>query len=118
MKKHPPSRITWTETANGCTNLRAQWLPMNVFKEAGGYVAICSNLDLAQQGETSAEAQEALREAIKLFLQELMRHRTLASGLEELGWQKVASPIPNPERVTLCAPSPIKSQELTVTVPA
>ncbi|MEC4984429.1 MAG: type II toxin-antitoxin system HicB family antitoxin [Oscillatoria sp. PMC 1068.18] len=37
--------------------------------EGNGYVSLCSELDIASQGETVAEAKKNLIEAIKLFLE-------------------------------------------------
>ena len=40
-----------------------------VEKEAGGYVSLCPELDVASQGETVEDAVANLREAVELFLE-------------------------------------------------
>jgi predicted RNase H-like HicB family nuclease len=42
-------------------------LTATILREDNGYVSICSELDIASQGETVEEARENLREAIELF---------------------------------------------------
>ena len=38
-----------------------------VFREAGGYVAQCLNVDVASEGDTEQEALDNLREALELY---------------------------------------------------
>ena len=38
-------------------------------REGEGYVALCSELDIASQGTTVAEARENLKEALELFFE-------------------------------------------------
>jgi predicted RNase H-like HicB family nuclease len=38
-------------------------------KEAGGFVALCPELDIASQGDTVEEAKVNLQEAIELFFE-------------------------------------------------
>ena len=38
-------------------------------KEETGYVSLCSELDIASQGENVAEAKENLQEALELFFE-------------------------------------------------
>ncbi len=42
-------------------------LTATILREENGYVSICSELDIASQGETVEEARENLREAVELF---------------------------------------------------
>ncbi len=42
-------------------------LTATILREENGYVSICSELDIASQGDTVEEARENLREAIELF---------------------------------------------------
>ena len=37
--------------------------------EAGGYVALCPEVDVASQGDSVAEARENLKEALALFFE-------------------------------------------------
>lgn len=38
-------------------------------REGNGYVALCSELDIASQGTTVVEARENLKEALELFFE-------------------------------------------------
>ena len=40
-----------------------------IYRENGGYVALCPELDVASQGESVEEASANLREAVELFLE-------------------------------------------------
>ena len=40
-----------------------------ILREADGYVSLCSELDIASQGDTVEEARENLREAVELFFE-------------------------------------------------
>lgn len=40
-----------------------------IHREGDGYVAICTELDVASQGATVEEARANLREAVELFLE-------------------------------------------------
>lgn len=40
-----------------------------IYREDGGYVALCPELDVASQGDSVEEASSNLREAVKLFLE-------------------------------------------------
>jgi len=44
-------------------------LTVIVEREGSGYVSLCSELDVASQGESVEEAKDNLREAIELFLE-------------------------------------------------
>lgn len=39
-----------------------------IYRENGGYVALCPELDVASQGNSVEEASANLREAVELFL--------------------------------------------------
>ncbi len=41
-----------------------------IWREGGGFVALCPELDVASQGDTVEEARANLREAVELFLEE------------------------------------------------
>lgn len=40
-----------------------------ILRENDGYVSLCSELDIASQGDTVEEARENLREAVELFFE-------------------------------------------------
>ncbi len=40
-----------------------------IYRDNGGYVALCPELDVASQGESVEDASANLREAIELFLE-------------------------------------------------
>jgi predicted RNase H-like HicB family nuclease len=40
-----------------------------IWRENDGYVSLCSELDIASQGETIEEARANLREAVELFFE-------------------------------------------------
>lgn len=40
-----------------------------IYREDGGYVALCPELDVASQGDTVEQASSNLREAVELFLE-------------------------------------------------
>ncbi len=40
-----------------------------ILRETDGYVSLCSELDIASQGDTVEEARENLREAVELFFE-------------------------------------------------
>jgi predicted RNase H-like HicB family nuclease len=40
-----------------------------IYRENGGYVALCPELDVASQGDSIEEASTNLREAVELFLE-------------------------------------------------
>ena len=44
-------------------------LTATIVREENGYVSICSELDIASQGDTVEEARGNLREAVELFFE-------------------------------------------------
>lgn len=40
-----------------------------IWKEDGGFVSLCPELDIASQGDTVEEARDNLREAVELFFE-------------------------------------------------
>ncbi len=56
------------------------------FEENGQMVALCPELNVSSFGSTLAEAEQAIREAITLFLEECKRMGTLEVVLEESGF--------------------------------
>ena len=44
-------------------------LTATIWREENGYVSICSELDIASQGDTVEEARSNLKEAVELFFE-------------------------------------------------
>ena len=44
-------------------------LTATIWREDDGYVALCSEIDIASQGETVEQAKANLREAVELFFE-------------------------------------------------
>jgi predicted RNase H-like HicB family nuclease len=68
---------------------------MEVFREGRQYVSLCPELNVSSFGETQHEAEEALREAVRLFVEQCEEMGTLADVLTEAGFHFVTEP---PER--------------------
>lgn len=47
-----------------------------IYREDGGYVALCPELDVASQGDSVEEASSNLREAVELFVESADRRET------------------------------------------
>jgi predicted RNase H-like HicB family nuclease len=60
-----------------------------IAKEDNVYVASCPSLNIVTQGETEAEAQEMIDEALNLFFEDLIENKTLFPALEELDWYEI-----------------------------
>jgi len=56
-----------------------------LFREEDQIVSLCPDLNVSSFGETPAEAEAALQEAVALFLEECERMSTLNEVLEEAG---------------------------------
>ena len=61
---------------------------MIVFKEDETYVAYCPELDVSSCGNTFEHAKEMLKTAVRLFLEEAEKMRTLEDILEESRYKK------------------------------
>ncbi|MDQ3805852.1 MAG: type II toxin-antitoxin system HicB family antitoxin [Acidobacteriota bacterium] len=44
-------------------------LTATIWREDGGFVALCAELDIASQGDTVEEARANLKEAVELFFE-------------------------------------------------
>jgi len=55
-----------------------------IYRENGGYVALCPELDVASQGVSVEEASSNLREAIELFIETADPSEIAARMREEL----------------------------------
>ncbi len=65
---------------------------MEVFREGRQYVSLCPELNVSSFGETQQEAEEALKEAVRLFVEQCEEMGTLAEVLEEAGFEHVTEP--------------------------
>ena len=61
---------------------------MVIFKEGETFVAYCPELDVSSCGESSDQARQHLRTAMRLFLEESERMGTLADLLTEAGYSE------------------------------
>ena len=71
----------------------------NFFREGKSIVAYCPSLDLASSGKTLAAARKNIKEATRLFLQEIDRMGTKKDVLLELGWTKRGKSYVPPEEL-------------------
>jgi predicted RNase H-like HicB family nuclease len=55
-----------------------------IYRENGGYVALCPELDVASQGDSVEEASANLREAVELFIETADPSEIAARMREEL----------------------------------
>ncbi len=80
--------------------------------EAGGFVARCPSLRLSAQGETKEESEEALDEAIRVFLADLAEGNNIDVVLiEELGWQRLPA---SPDWRQAFAPPPVQTRTIEI----
>lgn len=63
---------------------------VQLWREAGQYVAHAMPLDVASSGSTPGKARHALREAVDLFLKTAQDEGTLEQILEETGYTRGA----------------------------
>jgi len=59
-----------------------------VFKEDETYVAYCPEFDISSCGESIEHAKEMLKTAVRLFIEEAEKMRTLEDILEESRYKK------------------------------
>ncbi len=64
------------------------YLTTKIWKEGRHYIAYTPELDIASQGKSPARAEERLREAVELFIDEAKRMRTLGKVLRAAGFLK------------------------------
>ena len=63
-------------------------LSAQVWKEGTSYIAYSPELDISSCGKTAAQAKSRLRDAVSLFMEESARMGTLATILEESGFER------------------------------
>lgn len=64
-------------------------VPVSYFKEGKAFVAYTPALDLSSSGKNLKEAEKNIKEAIIIFMEELISHNTTEEVLSALGWKKV-----------------------------
>lgn len=69
-------------------------IPVNIFREGDQFVAHCPVLDLSTSGKTFEETQERFKEALDMFIEDLIEQGTLDEVLTSYGWHKVGQPQP------------------------
>lgn len=62
---------------------------VQIWREAGQYVAHAMPVDVASSGPTPEAARKAVDEAVKLFLSTAAEHGTLREVLEDAGYRRV-----------------------------
>ena len=82
-------------------------IPVNIFREGEHFVAHSPVLDLSSSGRTFEEAQTRFKEALDMFLGDLIERGTLEEVLESHGWYKVI----NGGHPRLVPPKLVKSVE-------
>ena len=70
-------------------------IPVNIFREGDQFVSHCPVLDLSTSGKTFEEAQERFKEALDMFIEDLIEQGTLDEVLTSHGWHKVGQPQPH-----------------------
>jgi hypothetical protein len=63
-------------------------LSAQVWREGTSYIAYSPELDISCCGKTAAQAKSRLRQAVSLFMEEAARMGTLATILEESGFER------------------------------
>ncbi len=71
-------------------------IPVHVVRDSGQFVAHCPVLDLATSGRMLEQAQERFKEALDLFIEDLVERGTLDEVLQSHGWHKANTPKPSP----------------------
>lgn len=72
-----------------------------VFKENHEFIAYSPQLDLSSCGNSPEEARKMLKEAAKLFIEEIKKMGTLKEVLEELGYKREKNLWKSPELIEI-----------------
>lgn len=64
-------------------------LPISVIREGKKYIAYTPVLDLSTSDKSFEGAKKRFEEAVRLFLEELVKKGTLEDVLRDLGWRKI-----------------------------
>jgi len=100
-------------------------LPIALYEEQGNgdrkaWIARCPALGISSQGDTKPEAEEAVKEAIGMFIEDIVSRGKLDRVLvDELGWQRIAQPAGQPMQATgFFQPSPAETRDVAIRIPA
>ncbi len=66
------------------------YVHIDYFEEDGVIVALCPELQVSSFGDTLAEAEQSIQEALELFFEGCEAMGTLDEVLEESGYTKIA----------------------------
>ena len=72
----------------GRVRVAVEELPIIFIREGDMFVAYCPFLDLSTAGPTFEEARKNFDEAVGIFFEECVKHKTLDRALASLGWQR------------------------------
>ncbi|VVB63103.1 Uncharacterised protein [uncultured archaeon] len=70
-------------------------LPIIYLREGPAFIAYTPALDLSSYGATFDEAKKNFKEALDLFIQDIIERNTVEEVLEECGWERVETPKPH-----------------------
>ncbi len=84
-----------------------------IFKEDDQYVAICHELGVSSFGDDPRSAEEELKEAVALFIEECQRMGTLEEVLEEAGYHRSEE---DPSKWVPREPVAVEKIEMTLSI--
>lgn len=64
-------------------------LPVSILMEGEKYVAYTPALDLSTSGKNYEEVKKRFKEAVNIFMEELINKGTLEDVLLDLGWKRI-----------------------------
>ena len=64
-------------------------IPIELMKEGDKVIVYTHSLDLCGYGTTANEARKDFDNALQIFFDETLEHKTLDRVLEEQGWKKI-----------------------------
>lgn len=70
-------------------------LPVVYMREGKAFIAYTPALDLSSYGASFNEAKENFKEALIVFLRDIIERNTVDEVLEECGWKHVETPKPH-----------------------
>ena len=65
-------------------------LPMQVFKEGNEFIAYCPALDISTSANSFEEVQKMFGELVHIFIDEIVKTKSVDKVLTQCGWKKVA----------------------------
>lgn len=67
-------------------------IPVIYMREGRAFIAYTPALDLSSYGATFDEAKKNLKEALRIFIEDILERGTLEEVFEECGWERVETP--------------------------